>query len=63
MPYSQLPQPCMEGDKINIKISKKEYQAGLERLLEPPSLCRCKIQTLFTMGEEDLHGVPIKVVD
>jgi len=53
----------MEGHEINIKMSEKEYQAGLERLLEPSSLCRCKIQTLFTMGEEHLHGVPIKVVD
>ncbi|KAF1859805.1 hypothetical protein Lal_00027987 [Lupinus albus] len=31
VPISQLPQPCIKGDVIAIKIREEEYQAGLQR--------------------------------
>lgn len=30
IPYSQLPQPCLKGDAVAIKIPEEEYKAGLE---------------------------------
>ncbi|CAL0334016.1 unnamed protein product [Lupinus luteus] len=50
---SQLPQPCVKGDVIVVKISKEEYQAGLNR-------CKAYLHDRLILAKRD---TPIKFLD
>lgn len=52
---SQLPQPCMKGDVVAIKIPEAEYQAGLQR-------CKSHLhgRIILTKGDTPLKFLDLK---